>query len=548
VNKLNGVGIVVCIAFLGGGLALAASNSPDKSDSKPQAESFQQPRTLPELLSLTPEQLEKVDLALMSLLCAEGLPGSESLDVQQCIATIGAWAGHVDRETKRNFHHFLEQPQEFKSSLPYYRMGMLGTVLAEDMRIKYNPEREEPLVKGPIEARSVQQWNTFFADSRDVFIHGLINGNHVGTCSSMPFLYASIARRLGYPVTVAARKYHLYLRYEGAHGEHLNVEATENLGFSTPGDEEYRNMVFPMTQEEIDGMGWLRPLSNREILGGCLLTRSICLRSAKRYDEQIKTLDAATRYLPGTALMKRVLEKNKQLARHLHSADRWDELWDELDKLLLPAGGPQAEIFQGRRLQLQTFMNQSTNLAEIEKSVSALKNDLRRYRSGISDDPARVAEAFGARQPAPNQQKFLALLNDTPGTRRIRIPQARVPPQYWNELPEELQKRLQNLDTEQEVVEEMNAYVAEEIGMRNLDARLALNGPRQSSPVDQRERTLLLESVRNRRSPLNQEIPTRPPLQIEIVPFPAQNPTNPSLSNLPQVSEPQAQVNAKPQQ
>jgi len=42
-------------------------------------EEFKQPRSLAELLALPPDQLEKVDIARMNLLCAEGLRGSEDL-------------------------------------------------------------------------------------------------------------------------------------------------------------------------------------------------------------------------------------------------------------------------------------------------------------------------------------------------------------------------------------------------------------------------------------------------------------------------------------
>lgn len=390
----------------------------------------QQPQTLKELLVIPPDQLEGVDLAVMNLLCAEGLRGSEDLDVQQCLDRLGAWALHVEQETKRNFHHFLERPKEFKNSLPYYRLGMLGTVLAEDLQIQYSPERERQLLEKPVNEQSVEEENRFFSSSADVFIHGLLNGKHYGTCASMPFLYAAIGRRLGYPVTIAARKYHLYVRYEGSNGEHLNMEATENRGFATPTDEEYRHGQYPMTQEEVDGAGWLRPLSNKEILGICLLNRANCLRSMKRYDEEIKTLAHAARYVPDTALMRRVIEKNQELARKLHAADRWDDLWAELEALVPPTAGPMFEHYLNRKLQVQFFMNQSTNLPEIEKAVGEFRDDFRRFRNQISDDLPRLAASFAPPAPSANPQLFLALLADTPQGRRMVLRQEQVPHEY----------------------------------------------------------------------------------------------------------------------
>jgi len=282
----------------------------------------------------------------------------------------------------------------------------------------------------------------------------------------MPFLYAAIGRRLGYPVTIAARKYHLYVRYEAGNGEHLNMEATENRGFSTPTDQEYRTGEYPMTQEEIDGFGWLRPLSNEEILGICLLNRANCLRSMKQYDEEVKTLTQAARYLPDTPLMRRVISKNEELARNLHAADRWDELWNELENLRLPTAGPKFEHFQNGKLAAQLFMNQSTNLAGIEKSVSAFREDLRQYQNEISDSSARLADAYGAPQPNPQQQRFLALLKDDLHP-VIRIARDRVPLEYWEGIPPELEQRLQGVNDPEQMVAEINAYFVQDYNRKH---------------------------------------------------------------------------------
>src|SRR5208282_2951473 len=53
------------------------------------------PRTLPELLALKPDELEGTDIALMNLLCAQGLPGAENLNLDECLATLDQWAQHA---------------------------------------------------------------------------------------------------------------------------------------------------------------------------------------------------------------------------------------------------------------------------------------------------------------------------------------------------------------------------------------------------------------------------------------------------------------------
>lgn len=150
-----------------------------------------QPVTLKELLVLSPADLEKCDLARMNLLCAEGLPGSEDLKIDGTLTTLDSWAKHVKSETDRNFHHFQENPKEFNNSEGYYRALLLITVVQQDFNVHYNPAH----ITTP---DAPEPDNTFFADSKDLFLHGLISPRAMGTCISMPVFYVAIGQRLGY--------------------------------------------------------------------------------------------------------------------------------------------------------------------------------------------------------------------------------------------------------------------------------------------------------------------------------------------------------------
>lgn len=66
----------------------------------------QVPHTLVELLALQPDELEDVDIGLMNLLCAEGLSGSESLDLTNYFARLDGIAKRVEFETKRHLYRF----------------------------------------------------------------------------------------------------------------------------------------------------------------------------------------------------------------------------------------------------------------------------------------------------------------------------------------------------------------------------------------------------------------------------------------------------------
>ena len=107
-------------------------------------------------------------------------------------------------------------------------MLMMAVVLYEDFSVRYNPER----ISAP---GAVDPNDHFFADSRDIFLHGLLLPSlnpqlstlnlPTGTCSSLPVLYIAIGRRLGYPLKLATTKSHLFIRWEGA-GERFDLEAT----------------------------------------------------------------------------------------------------------------------------------------------------------------------------------------------------------------------------------------------------------------------------------------------------------------------------------
>lgn len=376
----------------------------------------------------------------------------------------------MDRESRRNFHRFTERPEEYRNSLAYYRMGMMGTTLVQDMGIQYNPKFEEAQRRENLDARTVREWDVLYSDSRAVFLHGLLAGQRHGTCSSMPFLYAAIGRRLGYRVNVAARKYHLYVRYEEENGDHLNMEATENQGFATPSDAEYRDdkLTPAMTEEEIHGCGWLRPLSNKETLGLCLTIRAWCLRSMKRYDEEIATLEHARRYVPQTPMMRQVIEANQTLAKNLRGEDRCNELCREIQNMRFPTGGPMCEYFRNKKAQIQLFMNQATNATEVEACLTGLIRELNEYRARLSDFPDQLAEAFSPANRAPDNLRLPVSPREVQAIRRVRLPEERVPMDYWERMPAELMDRLRKLGREEHMIVEMHVYAAEELQLHNL--------------------------------------------------------------------------------
>jgi hypothetical protein len=105
------------------------------------------------------------------------LPGTEELNVQKSLDTLNAWSQVVKLETAKNLHHYTEQPELFCHSLAYYRMQMLGDSLVHDLGMRYNPVRAEESRKGLDTPEAVSK---FFHNSKDIFLFGLLNGDHSG--------------------------------------------------------------------------------------------------------------------------------------------------------------------------------------------------------------------------------------------------------------------------------------------------------------------------------------------------------------------------------
>ncbi len=144
------------------------------------------PLTYQALLKLSPELLDKVDVGTMDLLCAQGLPGSENLDVGANLSTLDAWAGRVKMEEENNLRRYFDSPGLFRNSLSYFRTVLLVSSLND---LGCLPDKD----------RTNDESNaSFFADSKSIFIHGLLGPHHGGTCSSIPILIVAVSQRLGF--------------------------------------------------------------------------------------------------------------------------------------------------------------------------------------------------------------------------------------------------------------------------------------------------------------------------------------------------------------
>lgn len=259
-------------------IRLTSSTTAVKDSNDPSA------TTLADLFMMPADELARLDVAEVNLLCAQGLPGAESLDIPKTLATLDQWSQRVRAETDRYLSR-LKDPataSHYGNSEAKYRAEMLVQVLQEDSGVRYHDGFDPMSETVPV-----------FTSSKDCFLHGLVNDSNGGNCVSMPVIYVAVARRLGYPVKFVTSREHTFCRWEGLH--HPNPAWRERFNFDAPGkgfsidpDEFYLTWPKPSTSQQVEANQWLKSLSPSEELALFLLMRGHVLRDNSRFaDAQV---------------------------------------------------------------------------------------------------------------------------------------------------------------------------------------------------------------------------------------------------------------------
>lgn len=229
-------------------------NTPASISSRPVAKIAPEPssseiRSLHQLLALSPAELEKVDIGLMNLLCAQGLKGAENLDIEKCLATLDEWAEIVRFNTQIRRNLLKRFPQLYNNSEAFWRMYMLVIALKEELGIHYNIEN----MRTPD-----------YSDSSQIFIHGLLGLKREGSCTSLPVLCVAVGRRLGYPVKLVRTSSHTFVRWEDEKtGKRFNIEPSNELVASYD-DEYYKEWPERLTDFQLKSGYYLKSLTAAE--------------------------------------------------------------------------------------------------------------------------------------------------------------------------------------------------------------------------------------------------------------------------------------------
>ena len=254
------------------------------------------PSSLNELRHASPEQLASYDIALVNLLCAEELPGAEGMDVKTCLSTLDQWAEEVRLQTARNLYRYRQNPAKFSNLEGLYRMKIMNAVLMQDLHVGYDLAIDS-------RAESCLPAKVFFANSKPLFIHGLLTGKHLGTCASLPVLYVALGRRLGYPLKLVGAKSHLFVRWEGLDGR-FNAECTAP-GLPVHDDDHYKTWPRPMTEAELKSGHYLKSMTATEEFASFLITRGNCLQVNGRLEEAHAAYQHAHELVPASPLYTR---------------------------------------------------------------------------------------------------------------------------------------------------------------------------------------------------------------------------------------------------
>jgi hypothetical protein len=248
--------------------------------------------TLAEVCATPDEFLGNLDIAVLNLICATGLPGAEGLDITKCLDWLDIAASQVDFQVRGHLKGFQDSPRTYRNSPGVFCCEYLLRTLQELFGVRYNPARvNDPSFQDP------KCFNPDFSDSRDLFIHGIIDGQG-GTCASMPVLYIAVGRRLGYPLKLVQSRGHLFFRWDAE--ERFNVEGTGH-GISFNADEFYETWPEPWPEFDHLGGWYLKSLSPAGELADFLATRGACLAHIGRIDDAIEAYRSACGVTPHDA-------------------------------------------------------------------------------------------------------------------------------------------------------------------------------------------------------------------------------------------------------
>jgi regulator of sirC expression with transglutaminase-like and TPR domain len=217
-----------------------------------------------------------INLTRAHFLVAAGIPEYLGLDIEQQVAEVQKLADYVRSETVRNYaRHKAEGFRESFGREEQYKIGILATVLNDDVKIRY--------IKGAPDHRKPDT----------LFVNGLLQTKS-GTCVSMPMLYVLIGERLGYPIRLVAIKDHYFCRWDDGKFA-SNIEATTGGGIA---DDAKYAADFKLAAGEIKDAFWLKSMNKKQTVAQFLASRASYWTESIKRPQAIADLRLAASLCP----------------------------------------------------------------------------------------------------------------------------------------------------------------------------------------------------------------------------------------------------------
>jgi hypothetical protein len=178
-----------------------------------------------------------------------------------CRRALQVWTECVRKWTAAaEVEHWQRDPAQFDHSKPLFLMVSMVTALKRHCGLRYAPGAIGKTPTDPFEFD-------------EQFIHGAIQGEG-GTCATLPLVFVTVGRRLGYPMRLVNNQRHVFCRWDDpTTGERVNLEGSSEGVDSFP-DDHYRNWPEPITNPEDErAYGWLESWTPKRELANSIAQR-----------------------------------------------------------------------------------------------------------------------------------------------------------------------------------------------------------------------------------------------------------------------------------
>ncbi len=126
------------------------------------------PLTPKELFEMPAENLDRVDIGRMNIICARNVTRTELVDTAKYVAKLDEWAVIAKRLEQKYLPAYEKNAARYDHSLAKFKAVTLALTIQQDLKCDYNME----LIKSG--AMNDMLSPRFFKNAEDVFITGLL--------------------------------------------------------------------------------------------------------------------------------------------------------------------------------------------------------------------------------------------------------------------------------------------------------------------------------------------------------------------------------------